>query len=487
MRNFDWDITTDFGHPFFAASEKTGKITLELGTESSNDVILEAFTIRRYFHTAFESRIEIVQNFILYHELYYDSKADRFINPITDDVVIDYVGPQHVRIGATYLRDYLAARKKILVRFHDHRRFVKEDVGKIIGKDSDNFVARTDDSHYGVFLGKLDEGEAFSRLLGKDIVRPYDEPTNTDYLWLAGKPQRKFASFLIRIDERGREIEGTCDENILNKSTDPRTPHFLTPVYFRSTVLQKYRDNPRKYSASSYVVSFLDQWEITIGINKEGLVHVWLGDLGRIPYEEQLHWKVHNVPPSGGFNEEVYRMQLLAEGVELKDPVFLLHKAREDVNQKAQMKFGFSLFRRLTDADAYVAKSILVPTSNEQKEFDDQLVYLAKYLVDSLNKSELEARVSWKPKNENENTHTAFLKAFLIERLRCSPEFSKQVVDGLRALQSLRSKSAAHLKSNEYHDVLAKLGMAESTPRQQFLKLIGLLNGALVAIRDAMV
>jgi hypothetical protein len=304
---------------------------------------------------------------------------------------------------------------------------------------------------------------------------------------LSGKLQRQFADFLVRIDRQGKGVESTCDENILDKSTDRKGPHFLSPVYFRPEVLQKYRDNPRKYSVSAYSVSFLDQWEISIGVNKEGLVHAWLGDLGRIPYEEQLHWRGYNVPPSGGINEEFYRTQLLAESVESKDPVFLLHKARQDVNQRSQMKFGFDLFKELRDEDAYVAKSILAPTSNEQKEFDDQLIYLSKYLVNSLNKSELEARVSWRPKTPDENTHTAFLGAFLIERLGCSAEFSKRAVDALRTLQSLRSRSAAHLKSDEYYELLAKLGMTESTPKQQFLRLVGLLNSALVGIKDAMV
>jgi len=60
LRTCDWDIGTDLGHPFFATSESSGKITFDLGSESSNDVALEAFTIRRYFHTAFDSKIEIV-------------------------------------------------------------------------------------------------------------------------------------------------------------------------------------------------------------------------------------------------------------------------------------------------------------------------------------------------------------------------------------------------------------------------------------------
>jgi len=486
LENPEWNLDANFGQPFFSKSK--GVIILDLGSKRvDNGIEFEPFTINRHFHTAHENRVEIVQNFVLYHNLYWDCNAQKFLDPVRDEVVIEYLSAEYVRIKTTHLKDYLAARRMILVRFHDHRRFVKENVVRILGKESEESTFRNNDSHYKTYIGRLELGlehETFSRLLGKDLVRPYDEPIHEDYNWLVDK-QKQYASFLIGIDEKGNRVESTCNEEILsNLFVNKGTPNFLTPVYFKQEVLRKYYDNSR-YTASSYEVSFLDMWNIPIAINKEGLVHAWLGDLGGLPYEEQLHWKQYNVAPSGGINEEFYKTQILTQFAEPKDPIYKLHETREQLNRIAKDKFGFAIFKELAKEDGYIIKSIHIPVGNEQKEFDDQLIYLSKYLVDLLSKSDLEAQVSWRPRSSEENTHTRFLQAFLIERLGYSEMLAKQSVDPLRILQALRSQSAAHPKSGEYPKLLERLGMARITKQEQFRTLVGLLNTSLSSIAEA--
>jgi hypothetical protein len=486
LASFEWNVDSDFGQPFFSRSE--GVTTLNLGDRHlDKGVEFTPFTILRSFHTAHEGRAEIVQNFVLYHNLYWDPAAQKFLDSLKDEVVIEYVAARYVRIKTTYLKDYLAARKMILVRFHDHRRFVKKDVAKILGKESEGSTIRNKDMHYLIYIGKLGltlEDETFSRLLGKDFVRPYEEPIHEEYNWLAEKP-KQYSSFLIRVDEQGNRIESTCDErNLSNYFVDKGAPNFLTPIYFKQEVLKKYYDNSR-YTASSYGVSFLDIWHIPIAINKEGLVHAWLGDLGRISYEEQLHWKQYNVAPSGGINEEFYKTQILAQFVEPKDPIYQLHQTREKLNKKTLSRFGFRIFKELREEDAYIVKSIHIPTVDEQKELDEQLIYLSKYLVDSLSKSDLEAHVTWRPGHSEEDTHIRFLQAFLIERLGYSETLARQSVEALRIAQALRSQSAAHVKSNEYQRLLERIGMARITRQQQFRKLVGLLNTSLSSITEA--
>jgi len=248
-------------------------------------------------------------------------------------------------------------------------------------------------------------------------------------------------------------------------------------------VLQRYYDKPRIYTVGSGGVSCLDLWDIPFGVNDEGLIHVWLGDLGRIPYEEQQHWRLYNVQPSGGLEEAFTRRQLFAEFAESKDPIDLLHRAREQTNEKFERRFGFRLFRELAEEDSYVKKSIHLPTTREQKEVDEQLVYLAKYLVDSIDKRELEVRVLWKPPIPAEGTHTRFLDAFLIEIVKMEPSNAKRAVEPLRVLQALRSMSAAHPKSREYHRELEKIGFARLRPKMVIEKIIDLITSSLSLIQ----
>lgn len=485
LESHEWNIHTEFGQPFF--SRNGNEISLDLGDSYINDGIeFQAFAVLRSFHGVYESRVDIIQNFILYHNLYFDYGAKKYLESVKDEVVIEYLSPEYIRIKTIYLKDYLAARNMILVRFHDHRRYVKKDVVQILGKDSEKFTHHDSELHYEIYINDFShlgsEKQTISRLLGKDLVRPYQEPIHEDYQEIAEKP-RQFASFLVKIDSSGNRIESTCNEGELsNYFVNKGTPHFLTPIYFRPEVLQKYYDNPRRYSASAHSVSFLDIWNIPLAINKEGLVHTWLGDLGRIRYEEQLHWKLHNVAPSGGINEEFYRTQLLAEFVESKEPVYLLHKAREQLNKISVDRFGFKIFKDLSEHDSYVVKSIHIPTTNDQKELDDQLIYLSKYLVDSIDKSHLETGVTFKPRNRQEDTHTRFLQEFLIEKFGCSQKEAEQIVNPFRTLQALRSQSAAHVKSRQYFRLFDNLGIQQATNQERFRALINLLTDSISSI-----
>lgn len=70
---------------------KSGKVRFNLGDRDIHQgVKIETFTILRGFHRAFPSRIEITQNFILYHDLYYDAHYEKYINPINEDIVVEY-------------------------------------------------------------------------------------------------------------------------------------------------------------------------------------------------------------------------------------------------------------------------------------------------------------------------------------------------------------------------------------------------------------
>lgn len=62
----------------------------------------------------------------------------------------------------------------------------------------------------------------------------------------------------------------------------------------------KYYRKPSRYHVGKRYVSCLTKWGLEIDENSEGLVQAYLGDLGRIPYNEQLYWSIFNVAPQGG-------------------------------------------------------------------------------------------------------------------------------------------------------------------------------------------
>jgi hypothetical protein len=113
-----------------------------------------------------------------------------------------------------------------------------------------------------------------------------------------------------------------------------------------------------------------------------------------------------------------------------------------------------------------------VPTTTEFQELDEQLIFLAKLLPDSIDKSKLETIVFWKPATNNENTKLRYLEKFL-EKIFCQKSTeSEQIVQPFRNLQRLRSLSAAHTKSEEFEKTLIKMGLNRKDPQEIFIFLI---------------
>ena len=220
----------------------------------------------------------------------YDQNSKSYIEPISTDPVIKYINHEFIQIKTKHLKDYLAARKMLLVRFHEHCRYTDRPIMEIIGKDYDSFDVKNDSQLYTIQVFD-EEGNTCAKLRGKDIIVPYDEPLHYDYHLLSGKSQ-KYENFICELDIHGNTIEYSC-------TPKQASNEFLRPVYFKKDVLQKYWSNPRIYRVVDGHLSYLDIWDISYGQNKCDLIIVWLGDLGKLPYEEQQHWKQHNTHPEG--------------------------------------------------------------------------------------------------------------------------------------------------------------------------------------------
>ncbi len=82
----------------------------------------------------------------------------------------------------------------------------------------------------------------------------------------------------------------------------------MTPVHFDKKVLDKYYGQPSKYSVEDSYLRCASLWGLQMDNHHNNKVCVWLGDLGRdLPYQEQLHWRSHNIPPEGGVSKTYFK------------------------------------------------------------------------------------------------------------------------------------------------------------------------------------
>ena len=460
----EWDVQLDSGYPYFGGCEN---IEFSLGNKFSNSNIgIESFMIYRTFHDLFPDTFVPVQNFILYHKLIYDDKSKSYIKPISVEPVIKYVNPEYVQVRTEYLKDYLAARNMILVRFHAHERQVNRSIKDIIRKERGSIKIKSDSHLYNIDVYPnifAPEQKTYSKLFGKDIIKPYDEPKHPDYLYLTGK-RKEYASFIYNIDDDGNPIEASCD-------VEEEPDKFLRPIHFKKDVLQKYYSNLRIYQVSDGALSHLDLWYIPYGQNECDLIVVWLGDLAKLPYEEQLHWRQHNTVPKGGIGRAFYKRQIMAEFAESDDPAHRIIHLREQINEKFQEIHGFPLFRQLSKDDSYVLDALHSLIANEQKEFDEQILYLAKGFIDSLEKKSLALKTAWKPKTNSADTVLNYFEHFLSENTDLKADDISGIVKLFRIIQNLRSLSAVHTKSAKYEKYIQKIQLDKLEPKERFQEI----------------
>jgi hypothetical protein len=471
----DWDVRLEFGKPFFYCKSSKGafgKPTFDPGHSAKvRGVEFLPFIHYREFHGYRPWRFEIAQEFILFHEAFWSDEEGEY-RRIDDDGVVRSVarvvtkgGNRLVLADSHHLRDYLAARRCFLVRFHDHTRRSEMDIAPILKDEFHSEKLLGEDYHFELWLRTDLRGviwptsNSFSRLFGKDIVPPYPkpDPSHTSF----ADPKRSAASvdFVVGRRSDGRE-----------ELAPSVGGSFLTPVFFNPQVLAEYYAQPSLYRVEHGYVRCLDLWGISIDRTSEDLIQVWLGDLGHLPLAEQSRWRRFNVPPRGGITEHRWRRDLLGQFADPEwDPVYYFHRAYKRLNETLSKKAGCPLFLALRAEDQHAFHSIRVPLSDEWKEFDEVMLALAKSTVDSLNVSFLKREVHGQSP-EHEMGSLALLQQLLVA-WGYDHDDAEELVAPLRAIQDLRSRAAAHRRGKKFEDSLRRWEL-EGKPRQAIIALM---------------
>ena len=476
LARYEWEVHQQFGLPEFSGWDgevnySTNNITDWQGIE------IEFFTLIRYFDEPEPPKLELIQNFIFYHNLLFVQDKNHYIEQQSGDVVVEITQNQ-IMIRNRYLRDYLAARNMVLVRYHDHRRRVDKPILEIIGKEREEIAKKNKSRNYSIVLAQHDfpNIRTYSRLLGKDIIKPYDEPLHQNYSDIKGE-EKKSESFIVGRGNSGRIIEKNCKQ-------DGEPLEFLQTVSFNKEVLKKYYDNPSKYTVNRDRLFRGHLWGIPYWI-KNDRVHVHLGDLYMIPHDEQIYWKSFNVephePPTKSKLDEIIENEFDGE-----DPIHQLLRIYEQLNKMFEGRYGFKLFKELSQENKHVLDSLHSLTSNEQKELEEQMISLAKIFVESINKKELLKILKWVPEDEDKQKSIIHLEKMLVENLSYDQFNARTISNAFKTIQMLRSAYSAHLVSSKFNKILEKLGLSnlsnEELSKTVILQLYGSLRNILFRI-----
>jgi hypothetical protein len=450
LRDTNWELHTNGGAPGFVEHYSNGGKQAEYQAVGAEGVIPVVF--HRTFAGGRPDVIELADDFRLFWDLYHERRdeGDRWLatDEAGDPVVVAEQGPGRVRIRKSFLRRYQAARQLHLsVQFNidleggEELRATAEARAVEAGDDTSCIA-------YGGTKWIGEDGKFVARCIGKSLTPP--PPVEQCKVWPFG-PARSYENFIIGTDDIGNDIKFTCDSDALANyfGANPQAPHFLTPVFFKRAVLEKYYAEPDRYRVTDGYLDDSPLWGLPIDNGLGEHVAVFLGDLSRIPYREQAYWKSFNVALEEKMSDVAIRRSLLGEFADADRVEFRFSRAYTSANSAWTLRFGWPLFKDLHPGDEHVAHALHVPTNRGYAAFDTQLISLAKLVVDCLNEEDLGKNLTSGVKGEK---GIAKLERFAQEQSLSASVDPLCAI--LRQVQGARSRSSAHRKGNDFNEIL---------------------------------
>lgn len=239
-----------------------------------------------------------------------------------------------------------------------------------------------------------------------------------------------------------------CDwrnKRITNISTDPSAttnyfqtrknslPFELSPAFFRSDVLLKYKVDSDKYTVEQRAIHCRGAWTLPdYDVNEAGQVHAYIRDLRNLPYQEQLYWKSYNEEPKSGISKRAFVNHFRGEAWPHHDPL-------ENV---------LFIMRNWTKSDLAwwklseegLLERVSTPRTSSRDEWAGAFKDLSKLIIEGFQVRAIRTRLeAMNIAFEEKEKSLALIEKLLDDERR---------LDGLRAVQLIRSKVDAHSRGS---------------------------------------
>lgn len=159
-----WDLIVGAGAPGFCTSYENGESVARYYTNSDEGYL--RLVLNRQFHGRKEDYVEVLEEFRLFHNLYYDHKTSTHIafDDSGDEIEVVKCTQHSVQIRRSYLRSFMAARQMHLLLFFENTLHFKDSVNFTMEECNSNL-------RYSIYSGaSYSNGfESFSRIIGKKL------------------------------------------------------------------------------------------------------------------------------------------------------------------------------------------------------------------------------------------------------------------------------------------------------------------------------
>jgi hypothetical protein len=339
-----------------------------------------------------------------------------------------------VTILANDLSTYMTLADMALVYFFDFTRFKSESFNG--WGDHPRIDRNTPDLFYhGGSIGNASyiNGHMIvhSTIPLQQLINEWKEESN---------PARKkeYASFKIFDRKNNLEVETSCAPELLsNYFQKSDLPWEISPAFFRPDVLHRFKADPEKYTLDDRSISCRNAWYLrSYDINEAGQVHAYIGDLARLPIEEQRYWQSFNEWPKGAISKRAHENDILGEFSSEYDPLHILKYKIGKLNA-APPQWWQPRSDSHMDAARYPATDSTLEWANEIMAFD-------QLLVEGFQLKPLRKMLEAKGKKAETNWASLRVIAEILVASGQTIDDAKAILTPLSKVHALRSVLKAH-------------------------------------------
>lgn len=400
--------------------------------------------------------------------------------------------PYLLEVRASYLRDYLCARKMALritsyrdrVEVSDNADHIKWGEKHVTeNNEMDRWEGRISEIHEGGMpFGKKTAVFHVSRtdVDESEDVPSFELPTD-DVVKSESWEKEHHGRKLYRIEGelwRNEWIDPAAISPIIRGDETPPTVFFITDAEgkqeHKETLVQGSRwlwfrpevvialSHRRGGSLSWYTrdtgsVGCSPDYGVHFGINKLGLVNVYAKDIGLLPDWQQKIWAGYNVSPDGKVSEELLASQMKAQPADTQAPEAFLADGLRLLNTVASQQLGIVLIRE----HDYIPE--VIRKAHRFRAIDKAGLYslakdVARLTADCIDAAAIQTIVS-PPKGEKWGS----LKS--LENLiatKIDPRIARSMLGSLVGVYELRHGDA-HLPSSD-DEAFSLIGVDQSQP-----------------------
>jgi hypothetical protein len=374
-------------------------------------------------------------------------KVDEETGDLVDIVTFSQDDGILCTIESASLDFYLFLTNSVLVRVFDVTRFSSPFHGWHDDIKTATYTNKVNEIYARRGLNiSIDDAKEAGYIRGVQIIRQVQSDKQM-MCELQGErtTKKEYATFLAYDFKHKKIQECSCDPDKLgNYFVESDLPFETTPAFFRPEVMLRYKQNPDKYIIDAHSITCRSAWHLRYNSNDEGQIQIYLIDLSHLPSSEQLYWKSFNEKPKVGIAEHVYKRDFLGSWDLPHDPLESMKQLLRDFPCVTYRGEKIALLRCAKDKQ--LAKLTYVMT-DATKEWEDQILQLAKVLGDGLDKTEIRKIAKYLKCDDSQLGSIKLLKKCL-ETKGLDAEVIETIIQPLQTVYGLRSTIAAHLGRN---------------------------------------